>query len=101
MHTQRLPIHDPGGLGIFALMAQVLMAPYSPPNLYGEEKTIDDRPKPAPVTAPKRGLLDRLEQWFWVQRQRDLEAYLAQSSDIHDLERRMRYVERNGVRPYY
>jgi len=101
MHTQRLPIHDPGGLGILALMAQVLMAPYSPPALYGEEVTIDDRPEAAPVTAPKQSLLDRIEQWFWVQRQRDLEAYLAQSSDIHDLERRMRYVERNGVRPYY
>ena len=31
----------------------------------------------------------------------DLEAYLARASDIHDLERRMRYVERNGVHPYY
>ena len=30
MHTQRLPVHDPGGLGIFALMAQALIAPYSP-----------------------------------------------------------------------
>ena len=101
MHTQRLPVHDPGGLGIFALMAQALIAPYSPPKLDVSEDTFDDPPAPAPVTAPRRGLLERIERWFWAQRQRDLEAYLARAPDIHDLERRMRYIERNGFRPYY
>jgi len=101
MYTQRLPIHDPGGLGIFALMAQALIAPYSPPSFDAGEKTIEDRHEPAPPAAPRRGLFDRIEHWFWAQHQQDLEAYLARASDIHDLERRMRYVERNGVHPYY
>lgn len=33
-------------------------------------------------------------------RQRDLEAYLSQSSDLADLERRMREVERSYSRPF-
>lgn len=101
MHTQRLPVHDPGGLGVFALMAQALMAPYSHPGDDARVEAFEDRPKPPPISTQRRGVLDRLERWFWTQRQRDLEAYLAQASDIHDLERRMRYIERNAFHPYY
>jgi hypothetical protein len=38
--------------------------------------------------------MERLERWFWAQQQRDIEAYLARSADIHDLEERMRNLER-------
>jgi Protein of unknown function (DUF3563) len=51
---------------------------------------------PARTTAPSAGLFDRLDYWFWQQEQRQREAYLAQASDIYDLERRMRQLERCG-----
>lgn len=51
------------------------------------------RPRPA-----RPGLLDRLDQRLWRQRQKDREAFLARASDIADLERRLRDLERT---PYY
>lgn len=55
-----------------------------------------DRPvaSPLPASAPRRGLLDRLDHWFWTQEQRAVEAYLAKSLDMHDLEARIRHLER-------
>jgi len=41
-------------------------------------------------------LLDRLDAWFWRQRQRDHEAYLAGSRDVFELERRMEALERGA-----
>ena len=38
--------------------------------------------------------LDRLDQWAWRQTQKQREAYLAESTDLVDLERRMRALER-------
>ena len=38
--------------------------------------------------------LDRLDTWFWKQEMKRREASLAQSTDIFDLERRMRSLER-------
>ena len=38
-------------------------------------------------------LLERLENWAWDRQQRELEAYLAQSADLHDLEYRMRQLD--------
>jgi Protein of unknown function (DUF3563) len=51
-------------------------------------------PMPATATAPS--LLDRLDAWFWRQRQSAHEAYLAQSQDVYELERRMRALERSA-----
>jgi hypothetical protein len=42
----------------------------------------------------KRGLLDRLDDWFWNLEQRALEARLAEATDIYDLELRIREIER-------
>jgi hypothetical protein len=51
--------------------------------------------------APRKiGFLERLDRWFWAQQQRDLEAYLAQSADIHDLEQRMKNLERSAWHRY-
>jgi len=44
--------------------------------------------------------LGRLDNWFWRQQQRQREAYLAQATDIFDLEERMRRLERSGGRSY-
>jgi hypothetical protein len=40
--------------------------------------------------------LDRLDTWFWKQEMKRHEAFLAQSTDVFDLERRMRMLERGG-----
>jgi len=38
-------------------------------------------------------LFERLESWAWDRQQREREAYLAQSADLHDLEYRMRQLD--------
>ena len=38
---------------------------------------------------------ERLERWLWSRRQREVEAYLAQSQDLAELERRMRELDRH------
>ena len=48
----------------------------------------------AAAKASTRNLLDRLDAWFWRQRQREQEAYLAQAQDVFELESRMRAIER-------
>ena len=40
-------------------------------------------------------LFASLDRWLWKQRQRETEAWLAQASDVHDLEARIRHLERN------
>src|SRR4029079_15994076 len=56
-----------------------------------------------PVRAAKgiatRGptLLERLDAWFWRQEQKEREAYLARSTDVFDLERRIDAIERGVV----
>ena len=54
-----------------------------------------------PAETPRAGLLDRLDGWFWRQEQKQREAYLAQASDIFELERRMEALDREGVWRYY
>jgi hypothetical protein len=95
-------LDDVGGLDIFILMARAL----TPPGMTPEPGAYRDRydvPAVAPVKPlpPKRGWMERLDRWFWRHRQRDLEAYLAQSSDIYDLETRIRALERDFLHPYY
>jgi hypothetical protein len=53
----------------------------------------------APAAVPTRlHALDRLDRWFWRQRQKDREQYLARATDVADVERRLRDLERT---PYY
>ena len=94
MRTDNIPT-DPFG-ALITLMAQAFStipggnsAPRHP-LAYGE------RPNP-----PRRGLLERLENWFWRQRQRARDEYLAQSKDIFELEARMRDLERPYGARYY
>jgi len=47
---------------------------------------------------PAVGWLERFDRWAARQRQRERERYLARSSDIFELEARIRELER---RPYY
>ena len=50
---------------------------------------------------PRSGLLARIDAWFWRQRQRELDAYLGQSQNVFELERRIRDLERNVGSRYY
>ena len=60
-----------------------------------------NRSRPPAEITTRRSLLDRLDAWFWRQRQRSNESYLAQSQDVFELERRMRELERSVGSRYY
>jgi hypothetical protein len=92
---------DVGGLDIFILMARALTPPGMTPRPGAYWDRYDAPTVPAKPSPPKLGWMARLERWFWRQRQRDLEAYLAQATDVHDLETRMRTLERDFLHPYY
>ncbi len=83
----------------FAILTEALSA--SPANRAvrreapPQARDLPDAP-PAADLAPRRGLIERLDHWFWRQRQAACERHLAQSLDIHDLEARMREFERPG-----
>lgn len=40
-------------------------------------------------------LFAKLDRWLWKQHVRETEAWLAESHDIYELERRIRHLERN------
>jgi len=48
------------------------------------------------AATPRRSWLDRLDAWAWRQQQKDREAWLAQSSDLADLEARLRALDRGA-----
>lgn len=56
----------------------------------------------APRVAPRsRGLLERIDDWFRRQREREIAAYLATSQNVYELESRMRDLSRGTPHPYY
>lgn len=101
MRTNRMLLDDVGGLDIFILMARALTPPGMMPQPGAHWDRHDAPATPVEPSPPKLKWTERLERWFWRQRQRDLEAYLAQATDGHDLERRMRALERGVPHPYY
>jgi len=86
-------IFDPSGGSYIALLSETLS---SKPR--SSEKTDDP---PAQQSEPRRGLLEKIDQWFWRLRERDTEEYLAQAKDMIDLERRMREIERSVGSRYF
>jgi len=58
-----------------------------------KDSTVPSSTFASTVSRP-RGWLDRLDTWFWKQEMKSREAFLAQSTDIFDLEQRMRRLER-------
>ena len=100
MRTSQLSVNYPGTQGIFALLAGALTLP--PPESHTPERRDDSANRgPAKVLGRPRGLLERLDHWFWRQQQRDIEAYLAKATDVCDLEARIRALERGVSHPYY
>jgi len=100
MRTHQLSMNDPAGLGLFTVIAKALTFP-SPQAGSFERRDADVTSVPEKNPVRRRGLLERLEHWFWAQQQRDLEAYLAKATDVYDLEARIRKIERNNYFPYY
>jgi hypothetical protein len=52
------------------------------------------------AATPHRTLVERLDGWFWRKTQEDREAYLAEASDVFDLEQRIDAIERGVVTPH-
>ena len=104
MERNRSPIDDLGVLAAIAtgpLVANALLTANalaaedrheeSPEGREGRSDAPDDEPE-----EPKRSLFDRIDAWFWRLEQRDLEARLAEATDIYDLEVRIRGIERGA-----
>jgi hypothetical protein len=104
MRNDSFPLHDPAGLGIFLVMARALAPAPFQPDFRARYPGTAEPPRSTGTTSgalPRKiGLLERLDRWFWAQQQRDVEAYLAQSVDVHDLEQRMRNLERSAWHRY-
>ena len=88
MRTSQQSIDGRGGLGIFAVMANAI----SNPGRHYEAPAHEDLPIEAQVR--RSGVMERLDRWFWRQRQRDVEAYLSKASDVFGLEARIRTLGR-------
>lgn len=95
MRTNQVPLDDVGGLGIFNLMANALaVLPWE-----RERHQRDDAA--APARLPRRGLLDRLDDWFWRHKQRALDGHLSRAKDVYELEARIRNLEHSRFSRYY
>ena len=82
---------------LFSLMAEAL-APAARPVRPGDAES---RPRTRRGAAFGHGILHRLDRWFWRQEQKARDAYLAQSHDIFELERRIAALERGTISRYY
>jgi hypothetical protein len=60
-----------------------------------------DRPRARSISRPRVSWLERIDRWFEAQRRRSREAWLAQSQDVFELERRIRELERTTGSRYY
>lgn len=89
MRATTHPTIDPGFITLCIKMAQTTFSDVMPP---------ESDAAPASRPHPKPGLLSRLDDWFYRQQLNARESYLAESTDIFDLECRMRDLER---RSYY
>jgi hypothetical protein len=49
---------------------------------------------PRAPTKPRRTLSERIDHWFTDQRIRERDRYLAEATDLADLERRLRAIDR-------
>lgn len=94
MQAYRQPLNHAGVSRIFALIAEGLSLPTSPSD--------DDRsPRGIPAVAPaRRGLLERIDHWFWKLDQHAVDEYLGKSKDVFELEARIRQLERNSTRAH-
>jgi hypothetical protein len=100
MQTRQHSLTDPAGLAIFPWLAKALAIPARQAYAF-DQRGVVAAPESPTTPVRRRGFLERLDRWFWAQQQRDLEAYLARSTDVYDLEARIRAIERNRSIPFY
>jgi hypothetical protein len=90
MRARDIPVDEEGALGLCRLLlyaaAPEVLEQESPPKFTRE------------AASTRVNLLERFDRWVARMRQRDRERYLAQASDVFELEQRIRELER---RPYY
>src|SRR6202171_1825929 len=101
MRTNHPPLYDNTLTGVLARLTHGIL-------LDANERAQLDRAKRANASdgslgtsfantfRKSRSWLSRVDTWFWKQEMKRREAFLAQSADIFDLERRMRMLERGG-----
>jgi hypothetical protein len=84
MRNTEFALQESGALGLLALLTT-----------HGILRSALRAPEANVVAKTKSpGWFDRFDTWLWRQELRSFEAYLAQSDDIFDLERRQRALER-------
>ncbi len=100
MRTNPLSLHRVPG---HALFRPEVGTPSFLPSAGAALARTDADPAQGAAEAPerRRGWLARLDDWCRAQQRRDVEAYLAQSTDVCDLEARMRTLDRSAFHPYY
>ena len=84
MKNTAFAIKDAGVLGLLALLTAHGI-------LRSESRRSDANPSAKP-----RGWLNRFDAWLWRREMRRHDEYLAQSTDIFDLELRQRALERGS-----
>ena len=93
MRAQGTTVNDPGFITLCIQLAQATFAK-DMPALSGPKVPV----KRAGLLTDPRRFMAAVDNWFYRRELQEREAYLAQSADIFDLERRIRHLER---RPYY
>jgi Protein of unknown function (DUF3563) len=88
---------DPGFIALCIQLAQATLSDVMPSTAGDDAAARSSRTNGA-NSAQRPSWTDRLNDWFYRQQLNQREAYLAQATDIFDLELRMRRLER---RPYY
>jgi len=84
-----------GWSAYYALLTDALSAsPRSAPRSYRDAPAVPPTSAPQIAAKPRRSLMERLDNWFSDQRTRARERYLAESSDLCELETRMREINR-------
>ena len=98
MRIDNAPLYDKSLTGVLARLTHGILRDA---NDRAQEESARANASANSVTNPvaysvayPRGWLDRLDAWFWKQDMKRREAFLAQSTDIFDLEQRMRWLER-------
>ena len=85
MRTKYTPIYSNTLAGVLATLTHGIL-------LDADKRTQQE----STARAASRSWLERLDAWFWKQEMKRRESFLARSTDIFDLEQRMRCLERCG-----
>jgi Protein of unknown function (DUF3563) len=88
MRINNPPLYDNTLTGVLARLTHGIL-------LDANDRAQEDSAPVTSVACPS-SWLDRLDTWFWKQDMKRREAFLAQSTDIFDLEQRMRWLERGS-----